>query len=452
MLQTVLPDVIRETIENKNWTRLVAPDIDWPEYEIIAPELADYMREIDKTDRVLLFRALPRDLKVDIFAFLDPETSDNLLLELTNAETRHILAELEPDDRTVLLGELPGQVTQRLLMLLSPDDLKEARQLLGYPEESIGRLMTPDYVAVRPSWTLAEALDHIRRHGNESETVNTVYVTDKSGNLLDALPLRRFILSKTDETVESIMDDTVVSISAYDDREEAVRVMQRYDRSALPVVDSSGVLLGIVTFDDMFEVAEQEATEDFHRSAAISPLKGSYWEISATRLFRSRIGWLSILVFVNLISSGVISAFEGTLAAYVSLAFFIPLIIGTGGNTGAQSATLMIRSISTGDIRLNQWGRVFMKELLIGAAIGLSLGALGAVLGLFRGGPAIGLVVFMTMSTMLIMTNLMGMFIPFVLTKVNLDPAIASGPLITSIADAVGLVIYFSYAHSILGL
>ncbi len=452
MLQTVLPDVIRESIENKNWTRLVAPDIEWPEYEIVAPELADYIKEIDKTDRVLLFRALPRDLKVDIFAFLDPETSDNLLFELTDAETRHILAELEPDDRTVLLGELPGQVTQRLLTLLSPDDLKEARQLLGYPEESIGRLMTPDYVAVRPSWSVADALDHIRRHGNESETVNTVYVTDKSGKLLDALPLRRFILTEIHETVESIMDDTVVSISAYEDREEAVRVMQRYDRIALPVVDSGGVLLGIVTFDDVFEVAEQEATEDFHRSAAIAPLKGSYWELSPARLFRSRIGWLSILVFVNLISSGVISAFEETLAAYVTLAFFIPLIIDTGGNTGSQSATLMIRSISTGDIRLSQWGRVFMKELLIGAAIGLALGALGAVLGVFRGGPAIGLVVFMTMGTMLIMTNLIGMLMPFVLTRLKLDPAIASGPLITSIADAVGLVIYFSYARWILGL
>lgn len=452
MLQTVLPDIIRESIENKSWTRLVATDIEWPEYELVAPELADHIKELDKNDRVLLFRALPRDLKVDVFAFLDPETSDNLLLELTDAETRHILAELEPDDRTVLLGELPGQVTQRLLTLLSPDDLKEARQLLGYPEESIGRLMTPDYVAVRPGWSIAEALDHIRRHGDESETVNTVYVTDKSGNLLDALPLRRFILAETDESVESIMDDTVVSISAYGDREEAVRVMQRYDRIALPVVDSGGVLLGIVTFDDVFEVAEQEATEDFHRSAAISPLRGSYWEVSPARLFRSRIGWLSILVFVNLISSGVISAFEETLATYVSLAFFIPLIIGTGGNAGSQSATLMIRSISTGDIRLSQWGRVFMKELLIGAALGLSLGVLGAVLGLFRGGPAIGLVVFATMSTMLVMTNLIGMLMPFVLTRLNLDPAIASGPLITSIADAVGLVIYFSYATLILAL
>ncbi len=452
MLQTVLPDVIRESIENKNWTRLASPDIDWPEFEIVAPELADYIRDIDKTDRVLLFRALPRDLKVDIFAFLDPETSDNLLLELTDAETRHILAELEPDDRTVLLGELPGQVTQRLLTLLSPDDLKEARQLLGYPEESIGRLMTPDYVAVRPSWTVAEALDHIRRHGHESETVNTVYVTDRSGKLIDALPLRRFILAEPHETVDSIMDRTVVSISAYEDREEAVRIMQRYDRIALPVVDSGGVLLGIVTFDDVFEVAEQEATEDFHRSVAIAPLKGSYWETSAVRLFRSRIGWLSILVFVNLISSGVISAFEETLAAYVTLAFFIPLIIDTGGNAGSQSATLMIRAISTGDIHLKQWGRVFMKELLIGAAIGLSLGALGAVLGVFRGGPAIGLVVFMTMATMLVMTNLIGMLMPFVLTRIKLDPAIASGPLITSIADAVGLVIYFSYARWILGL
>ncbi len=449
---SLLPREIQKHIDERNWRAIATYSKAWPDFEIVAPEVVDAMLELDKNDRVLFFRALPTDLAVEVFALLDADTSDRLLVELTDAETRELLANLDPDDRTELLGELPGQVTQRLLTLLSPEDLREARRLLGYPEESVGRLMNPDYLAVRSDWTVGQALSHIREFGHEIDTISMLYVTERSGRLVDALSLESLVLADPEASLRSIMDYSFVCIRAHEDREEAARLMKRYEREVLPVVDSRDILLGIITFDDALEIAEAEATEDFHLTAAVAPLKRGYWETSAWGLFRSRIGWLAILVFVNLISSGVIASYEATLEAAVALAFFIPLIIDTGGNAGSQSATIMIRSMSVGDVKLDQWFRVLLKELAIGIAIGAALGLMGMVLGIFRGGHLIGMVVLATMLTMLVLTNLIGMILPFLLTRVKLDPAIASGPLITSIADAVGLVIYFGYANMILGL
>jgi magnesium transporter len=373
------------------------------------------------------------------------------LRELTDGETRQLLANLNPDDRTGVLEELPGRVTQRLLILLSPEDLEEARQLLGYPEESVGRLMTPDYVAVKPEWSVDRALEHIRRLGRRSETINMIYVHDDDWRLLDALPLQSFILAKPDKTVSDIMDYSFASLRASDDREEAVRMMQRYDRVALPVVDSQGILLGIVTVDDVFDVAEEEVTEDFHKSAAVTPLNRGYWQASLWNLYSSRIGWLATLVMVSLVSSGVIGIYEEVLESVVALAFFMPLVIGTGGNAGTQAATMMIRALSTGDVEIRQWFRAFLREIAIGFTLGVSLGALGMVLGIFRGGYEVGLIVLLTMMVMLVITNLLGMSLPFILTKLGLDPASASGPLVASIADAIGLLVYFAIASRVLG-
>ncbi len=311
--------------------------------------------------------------------------------------------------------------------------------------------MTPDYLAVKPDWTVERALEHVRRRGRESETANVIYVVDAGWRLLDDMPIRRLVLAEPTQRIDEIMDHTLVRLEVTDDREEAVRTMRRFDRVALPVVDSDGVLVGIVTVDDVFDVAEEETTEDFHRAGAMLPLRTAYWETTKRVLYRARIGWLALLVLVNLVSSGVIAAYEEVLEAVVALAFFIPLIIDTGGNAGSQSATMMIRAISTGDVTSKQWFRAFTKELVIGLAIGVTLGILGMLLGIFRGGFAIGIVVLLTMVTMLVLTNLIGVLLPFVLTRLRLDPAVASGPLITSIADAVGLIIYFSYAVWILG-
>jgi len=233
---------------------------DWP-----APEIADLLEHLRKPDRVLLFRALSRDLAADVFAYLDLDQQNALLTDLTDEEARQILADLPPDDRALLLDELPGQVTQRVLNLLSPYDLGEARVLLGYPEDSVGRLMTPDYVAVRREWTVEQTLRHIRAHGKDRETINRLYVIDDRWRLLDDIELRKVILADPATTIEELMDHSFASVSAFADREEAVRMIRRYDIVALPVLASGDVLIGIVTVDDLLDVAEQEATEDFHR-------------------------------------------------------------------------------------------------------------------------------------------------------------------------------------------
>lgn len=438
---------ISELIENRDWTELRESIEEWP-----IPEIADLMETLDKRDRVVFFRILTRDMSSAVFAHLEPEQQNALLLEMTDDETRQLLANLAPDDRTALLDELPGQVTQQLLNLLSPQDLKEARYLLGYPEESIGRLMTPDYLAVRPHWTIGQALDHIRKMGRQSETINMIYVTDPGWKLLDALELQLFILSDPEQKVSDIMDDSFIAVSAFDDREQAVQTVQKYDKTVLPVVDSDGILLGIVTIDDLLDVAEEEVTEDFHKTAAVAPLRTSYREASIFSLFSKRVSWLVILVFVNLISSGVIEAFEEVLASAIALSFFIPLLIGSGGNAGAQSATLMVRAIATGDVLMSQWFRAVGKEILVGLILGLAMGATSWILGLYRGGAVIGIIVGLSMVAIVMVANIMGTLLPFLLTRFNIDPAVASSPLITTIVDATGLIIYFTIASLIIGV
>ncbi|MFA7077051.1 MAG: magnesium transporter [Syntrophomonas sp.] len=420
----------------------------WNDYLI--PDIASLLNELEKSDRVILFRVLPRPVATKVFSYLEKEDRNSLLKGLTHEETRYLLANLRPDDRTALFEELPGQVTQRLLNLLSPDDLKEARLLLGYPEESVGRLMTPDYVAVRPHWTIQKALNHIRLKARNSETLHTIYVIDNSWKLLDSLLLSLFILADPQETVATIMDNSFISLSAFDDREMAVKLMQKYDVFSLPVVDLDGILLGLVTFDDVMDVAEEEATEDFHKTAAVTPLKGSYLESSIQDLFGKRIGWLIVLVFVSLLSSGVIAVYEKTLQTVIVLTVFIPLLLGSGGNAGAQASTLMVRAIATSDVSINEWMRVFFKELIVGLLLGLSMGIISSIFGSLRGGYEIGLIVGLSMLTVIVAANLIGVMLPFILTKMGLDPAVASNPLITSITDVLGLVIYFAIATVVL--
>ncbi len=439
---------LTQLIEKKKWSALRERLVNVP-----APEISGVLFIAEKHDRVLIFRSLTRHESAEVFANLEPEQQDALLHDLTDVETRQLLSNLSPDDRTALLEELPAPVTRRLLGLLSSSDLQEARQLLGYPEESVGRLMTPDYVEVHQDWTVGRALEHIRSKGKDSETINMVYVIDKTGKLLDDIRLRRIILSDLNKTIEELMDRTFASLSAFDDREEAVTMMQRYDLAALPVMDSDGELIGIVTFDDVMDVAEEEATEDIQKSASVAPLKMSYHRAGVFNLFNKRAGWLVALVLLNLVSAAVIAAYEERIAGTIALLFFIPILIGSGGNAGSQASTLVIRALVTGDIKLDQWFQTIGKELLVGLLLGVTLGVLGGALGLLRGGFhwQLSVVVGVSMLSIVMVGNLVGMILPFIFTKINIDPAVASGPLITTIADATGLLIYFSIASVIIG-
>lgn len=415
-----------------------------------APEVAEMLSAMTKTHRVLLYNVLPPPQSFEVFSYLEPEVQDSLLTELTDREARDLLAKLRPDDRTVLLEELPRQTILRLLNLLNPHDLNEARKLLGYPEESVGRLMTPDFVSVLPSWTIEQAFQHIRRKGREAETIGMIYVTDSRWKLLDALELERLVLAIPSATIESLMDHTFVALSPEEDREEAVKKMQKYDLFALPVVDVNGVLLGIVTADDVFDVAIEEATEDIQKGAAVEPLKMSYREASAWGLYQKRIPWLIGLVLVNLAASSVIAFYEDTLASALVLAFFIPLLMASGGNTGAQAATLMVRALATEDVKGSQWIKALGKEVAVGSMLGLTMGVGVGMIGLVRSDWSIGLAVGLAMTAIVLVSNIIGILFPVALNFFRIDPAVASSPMVTSTADVTSLLLYFSIATVII--
>ncbi|MBT4757630.1 MAG: magnesium transporter [Opitutae bacterium] len=416
------------------------------------PEVGDLILRLDKPHQVLVYRALPRERAADVFAYFEPEDQDDVLAALTDADTRALLADLSPDDRTAMLEELPATVTRRLMQLLSPEDLAESRKLLGYPEESVGRLMTPDYLRIRAEWTCEQALAHIRKFGRDSEIFNILYVTDASGKLVDIVRMRRLMMTEPTALIQEMLNYNCVSISAYDDREVAVEMIQRYDVNALPVVDSEGVLLGIVTVDDILDVAEEEATEDIQKGAAVAPLETRYSVASPAQLFRKRIGWLLVLIFVNLISASVISSYEEFVLEFITLALFMPLVIASGGNCGAQSATLMVRAIATGDLELSDWLMAVGKELFVGFLLGIAMAVIAGMVSQIYGGDShIAWIVGLSMIAIVFVANSFGALLPFVLSRLNVDPAAASSPLITSVMDVLGLIIYFSIAVVVLG-
>ena len=415
------------------------------------PEVAELILRLDKPHQVLVYRSLPRERAADVCAYLEPEDQDDVLDALTDADTRLLLANLSPDDRTAMLEELPAKVTRRLMQLLSPEDLAESRQLLGYPDESVGRLMTPDYIRLRAEWSCEQALAHVRKYGRDSEIFNILYVTDAGGKLVDIVRMRRLIMMDPQALIQDMLNYNCVSISAYDDREVAVEMIQRYDVNALPVVDSEGVLLGIVTVDDILDVAEEEATEDIQKGAAVTPLETRYSVASPSQLFRKRIGWLLVLIFVNLISAGVIARYEVFMVEFIALALFMPLVIASGGNCGAQSATLMVRAIATGDLELSDWLAAVGKELFVGALLGGAMAVIaGAVGQLYGGDSKIALIVGLSMVSIVFVANSFGALLPFALSRLKVDPAAASSPLITSVMDVLGLIIYFSIAAVVL--
>jgi magnesium transporter len=420
------------------------------------PAVADLLMRLNKSVALIVFKILPREFAAEVFAYLDPTQKDAFLSCLNDKEAQQIISELTPDDRTELFSELPAEVTRRVLQLLPPQEFKEVSLLLGYPEHSVGRMMTPDYVTCQPDWTVARTLRNIREHGKDSETVNMVYVIDEQGCLLDDLKLRHIIMAKPTVRIKKICNDTFVSLSAFDSQENAIQLIKKYDLVALPVVDSKGILLGIVTIDDLMDVQDVHVTEDIYKGAGIQVqttdllATGNIKTISVRLLYQHRIGWLVSLVFMNLFSGAALAHFSEVIQKNIVLVFFLPLLIGSGGNSGSQAATLAIRSLATGDVTLADWFRLLYKELLVAALLGLTMAALVYVIGYMRGGYAVALITFFTMIGIIVLSSLIGISLPFIFTKFRLDPATASSPIIASLADIMGVIIYFSIALLVL--
>jgi magnesium transporter len=439
-------EALQAHVEARDWKALEQSLAGEP-----AQEVADVLLALPERSRVLLFRILPRPRAAEVFSHLDREDQNRLLDELTDDQTRDVLAHLTPDDRTHVFEELPAEVTRRALELLPPHKRRQAQELLGYPPESVGRLMTPDFVAVRPGWTVERCIDHIRAYGKDSETVHWIYVVDDDWKLIDDIQLGSIVLARPGTTVAELMDGSFACVSAMEDREEAVRLIQRYDVSALPVVDSNGVLLGIVTVDDVLDVAEAEATEDFHKAASVAPLRMRLRQAPIRTLYRSRVLWLLVLVAMNVFSGAGIAYFEDTIAATVALVFFLPLLIDSAGNAGSQAATLMVRALAIGDVAARDWVRLLGREVVVASALGLTMAIAVSVLGVLRGGPDVAVVVASTMVLVVVVGSVIGMSLPFLLTRFRVDPATASAPLVTSIADITGVLLYFSIASWYLG-
>lgn len=436
----------RELIEAKSWKTL-KHEVN----ELDPLQLAEIIEEMSRTDEIFIFRLLLRQRAKETFQFLSHDKQEEIvngLATYSNIVTG-LLNDLDPDDRTAFFEELPGAVSQRLVQLLSAEERQIATRLLGYPEDSIGRLMTPEYVAVKPYYTVSEALEHIRKFGRDSETLNVIYVVDDNWRLIDDVRIKEIILASPEQKISEISDNRFVSLNAFDDQEVAIKYFQDHDRIALPVVDIDKTLLGIVTFDDVMDVVEEENTEDFHKfgafqEAIVNPLKARY-----AYLYKQRVFWLTALVFMNVFSGAAISFFGNVIEQTVSLVFFLPLLIGSGGNAGSQSATLMIRAIAIGDVELKDWVRLLGKELCVSFLLGCTMAVGVSLIAEFRA-PEILSVVALTMVLTVITGSLIGLVLPFIFTKLRLDPATASAPLISCISDITGVMIYFSVATWIL--
>ncbi|MDC7234114.1 MAG: magnesium transporter [Spirochaetales bacterium] len=446
----ILDDTITALLKKRDWHEL--SEISWPAYETASFELARELEKMGSKDGIELLRILPEELGAAVLSRLSPFIRDPLIFEIPPEEVKVLLSALNPDDRSAFITELPAASGERLIAMLPREDRLETNRLMNFPEDSVGRLMTPDFITVHRTWSVRQVLKYLRKNGRDSETLSVLYVLDDNGILEDALTLNSIILSSPDTRISQLLDYSVIKVRADEDQEVAVQLMSDYDLLVLPVVDAAGRMEGIVTIDDILDVAQEETTEDFQLQAAVKPLGKSYWETGFFRMLGSRAPWLSILILVNLVSSGIIAAFEDALAASVALAFFIPLLIDTGGNSGSQSAMMIIRALGTGEIRGNQVVKTILREIALGALLGLVLGGMGFVLGWFRGGPELGLIIFISLFMILTATNLIGVSLPFLLQRFKLDPAAASGPLITTVADAFGLFIYFTTARIIMGI
>ena len=417
-----------------------------------ALDIADELPRLEGTDRALVMRLLPRDRALAVFEALDPAHQQDVLAGLRDERVAQLIEDLDPDDRARLLHELPAMVAKRALAGLSPAERAYTAALLGYPDESAGRVMTPEFVSLRASMTAADALAKIRRTPVEEETLLTLPVTDDERRLVGTVDLPTLVRSRPDAVVGATMSTDFPMVRANEDREVAARLIRDTNVSALPVVDSEDRLVGVVTVDDAMWILAQEATEDMLLSAAAKPLGRPYLSVSLGRLATRRAMWLLILVVGASLTVGVLGRFEGTIAEQVTLALFIPLLIGTGGNTGAQATTVVIRAMSMGEVRFSDLPEVVWREARVGLMLGGMLAAVGFFPVAFFFGWPLAVVVSLTLLAVCSWATFAGSRLPMVADRLGVDPAVVSAPMITTLVDATGLVIYFVIARAVLGL
>lgn len=446
---------IKELLEKGEWDVIVDIVSQSPTSETV-----ELINELTDEDKIQLFKLLPLNRRVKAFRFLEPHIQSYVFQSLSHHDTAVLLNEMPPDDRTAFLEELPGEVVKELLKLLSWEERTVTLSLLGFPEHSVGRLMTPDYIAVEPNWTISDVLDYVREHGKDSETINVIYVVDKNGVLLDSIRIIKFLLVPLTESVKTLLDNKkVMALSPYDDEESAVIAFRRNNRVALPVIDTAGVMLGIVTIDDVMRLAEDEGTEDIQKIGGVEALEEPYMNIPFFKLMKKRAGWLVVLFVGELLTASAMGFFEKEIAKAVVLALFVPLIISSGGNSGSQASTLIIRAMALGEVSIRDWWRIMKREIFSGLFLGSVLGLLGfvrvAAWSTFTDiyGPSwflVALTVSFSLLGVVLWGTLTGSMLPLFLKKLKLDPAVSSAPFVATLVDVTGLIIYFSLALALL--
>ena len=415
----------------------------------------------DAADRAAAFATLGREAAADVFEYLGHDAQSALVTDLASEQERlaDLLNRLDDDDRTAFFEDLPGPAVQRLLTLLSPRERATAVRLLGYPDESVGRLMTTDYVAVRPDWTAAEALRQVRRYGTDSETIHVLYVVERGWRLVATVGIRDVLLADAEAPVRSVMNERIRPLTATDDQEAAVAAFRETDRTSLPVVDASGTLLGIVTVDDVLDVAEAEATEDIQKLGGLEALDEPYLETPFWTLVRKRTGWLVVLFVGEMLTATAMGVFEAEIAKAVVLALFVPLIISSGGNSGSQAASLVIRALAVGEVTVRDAMRLVRRETLTGLVMGAILGVVGALrIALWATAfgqygphwPLIALTVGLSLVGVVLWGTLSGALLPLLMQRLGFDPAASSAPFVATLVDVTGLVIYFTVAAALL--
>jgi magnesium transporter len=401
---------------------------------------------------VVVFRALPKEMAAEVFSNLEPDTQQVIIQSATDQEVSAIVEELYVDDAVDMLEELPANVVKRVLKAARPDTRKLINQFLNYPDNSVGSIMTAEFTDLKQSMTVAQAIAHIRRTGENSESVYTCYVTDAGRRLEGVLTIKELLLAQDEQLIADLMETDVITAETTEDQEEAVARMMKYDFISLPVVDKEGRLVGIVTVDDVMDVMEEEATEDFEKMAAMAPSEKPYLKTSVLSLAKHRILWLLVLMISGMITGGILGQYEAAFAAMPLLVTFIPMLTDTGGNAGSQSSTLVIRGMAVGEIQLKDFAKVFWKELRVSMLVGVVLSAVNFVrlIITYPGNQMVALTVALALFVTVLLAKTVGGVLPMVAKLCHADPAIMAAPLITTIVDAISLVVYFRIACALL--
>lgn len=448
---------LKELVKEKQYNELKREFTD-----LYPTDIAFLLDDMPEEYRPVCFRLLPKDIAADVFVELESDSQEMLIKSFSNTELESILDELYLDDTVDIIEEMPSNVVKRILKYSDPDTRKEINKILQYPEDSAGSIMTTEFIKLRQSNTVEQAFDIIRKNGDEAETINVCYVTDEGCHLQGYVTIRTLVLEKDTSTkIADIMDTQIISVSTRDDKEDVAQDMSKYDFDAMPVVDSENRIVGIVTFDDAIDVMEEEATEDIEKMAAITPMDKPYLRTSTFELWKARIPWLLLLMISATFTGMIITSFEDALASYVALTAFIPMLMDTGGNSGSQASVTVIRGISLQEIEFKDILKVVWKELRVALFCGVTLAAVsfakimlfdGMVLGNTGITPTVALTVCLTLVLTVVCAKVVGCIMPLLAEKLGFDPAVMASPFITTIVDAISLLIYFGFAKALLGV